>query len=232
MKPIIRWTIGPVSEDGFKCLNFSVFQFRKLYKDYFRYVICHNGLSDGQKKLLPDVELVDQSMFISSLPVFHCGPAWKLYPPRLSIESHEIIIDNDVVIYKKPEAIAEFLKEKDMFVVTEAFKRSYSGIYQKDIPENFNINSGLVCLPPNFDYRKELLKNEFKKWENHFDEQTLVAKVLSVQKKIKIITLSEIYVCFDQYKQGSCGVHLVGLNNKNKSSYLKMLQLSIGLKYL
>ena len=185
MKPIIRWTIGPVSEDGFKCLNFSVFQFRKLYKDYFRYVICHNGLSDGQKKLLPDVELVDQSMFISSLPVFPCGPAWKLYPPRLSIESHEIIIDNDVVIYKKPEAIAEFLKEKDMFVVTEAFKRSYSGIYQKDIPENFNINSGLVCLPPNFDYRKELLKNEFKKWENHFDEQTLVAKVLSVQKKNK-----------------------------------------------
>jgi hypothetical protein len=232
MIPIIRWVIGPVSEDGFECLKLSVFHFRKLYKDSFRYVVCYNGLSNSQKKLLPDVELLDQSNFMKSLPVFPCGPAWKLYPPRISVETHEIIIDNDIVIYKKPEAIAEFLKEKDMFVVTESLKRSYSGIYQKDIPENFNINSGFVCLPPNFDYRKELLKNKLKKWENHFDEQTLVAKVLSVQKKIKIINLSEIYVCFDRYKEGSCGVHLVGLNNKINSLDLKVLQRSIGLKHL
>ena len=176
--------------------------------------------------MLPLVDqLVDQFSFSD---VLSCqppakkhkgGPAWKLYPPRLDLEVHEIVIDNDVVIYNKPTMMEQFLNRNDMIVVAEAFKRSYSGRLEPQIPLGFNINTGIMCFPPNFDLLKMLQEClDSKGWENHFDEQTTVAYTLRENPNVHMIPLSEVSVCHEQYQAGSCGIHFVGVNN-GKTEY-------------
>tara|TARA_Y100000034_G_C6905697_1_gene420169 strand:+ start:4628 stop:5305 length:678 start_codon:yes stop_codon:yes gene_type:complete len=221
MKPIIRWTIGgQLSNESFVILQLSVKNVKRLWGDQFEYMICYNGLKDH--KGLPKVDrLIDQSEFRDSLPFPPRGPAWKLYPPRLNISVHEIIIDNDLLLYEKPALLEKFLETDDMIVITEAFRRSYSGQLESKIPADFNINTGLMCFPPNFDFAQYLV---VKEWEHHFDEQTAVAFALSKIPNVHIIPLSDVFVCFEEYRRAKCGLHFVGVNGGNRTywdSYLR-----------
>lgn len=218
-KPIIRWIIGPVTEEGFDCLCHSVKLIQNLYQNRFTYIICCNNLSKNQESKLPPVDnFVNQNDFSNCLPfpppTNKGKPAWKLYPPRINPFVHEIIIDNDLIIYRKHPSIEEFLKRTDLFVVTQAIKRSYSERFSSEIPDDFNINSGLLCLPPFFDYQKEIVKllKIPEQWEEHTDEQTIIASILT-KKSTKIIPFSEISVCYKEFKKGTYGTHFVGLNS-------------------
>lgn len=210
MALLIRWVIGPVSPLGFDCLNVSTKLMQHLYPKA-RLVVCHNGLSEEQKTKLPPVELFEQKGDV-------WGPAWKLFPPRLDVNDHEILIDNDIVLYERSEIIEEFLGQTKLCVVTEAYKRSYSPQFEDLVPTDFNINSGLVCLPPGFDYGRSIQsvfdysrRIKAKLWEDHFDEQTIVASVLS-RNTTKIIPITDISVCVTSYVRGRIGTHFVGLN--------------------
>ena len=225
MKPIIRWTIGPASKLGFLSLRLSVFLAKKIFADKFDYAICYNNLEEKEILNFPDVDIIiDQKKYIGIYGDLEpCGPAWKLYPARLRMSSHEICMDNDFLLYCKPKEIDKFINEK-RFVITQAHTRSYHGVLKNFIDNNFNINSGFVCLPPEYDYQSEIKKTieEFGiKWENHFSEQTLVAYIFSNKKPI-ILNIKKISVCVDELKFGSCGMHLVGLN-KDKSSFGKTI---------
>ena len=80
---------------------------------------------------------------------------WKLYPARIRKECHEIIIDNDILIYKLPKKIINFLNSNHI-ILTESHKRSYSGVLKNIIPYEFNINSGIIGLPPNYDFENDI----------------------------------------------------------------------------
>ena len=144
MKPIIRWTIGPSSKLGFLSLRLSVFWAKKLFGRDFDYAICHNNLSKEEVLNLPSVDiLIDQKEYVGIYGDLEpCGPAWKLYPPRLRKDAKEICLDNDLILYSRPAEIDDFMNH-DIFLITESYKRSYHGILQHLIKENFNINSGL-----------------------------------------------------------------------------------------
>lgn len=232
MQPLIRWVIGPVSDNGFECLRLSVKLAQRLYPEC-RFAVCHNGMSNEQLASLPPVELVDQSSFVNSIelpPPNEVGkPAWKLYPPRLNEEGHEIILDNDILLYKRSELIDEFLGRKDLCLVTEAYKRSYGVRFEDLVPPDFNINSGVVCLNPGFNYWRSIKsvldygkKIGFVAWEDHFDEQTVVATILSRQNT-KIIPLEDIHVCAADYRKGRIGMHFVGLNGSEDQHWLRYL---------
>ncbi len=217
IKPIIRWTIGPVSPEGFITLYIAVKKIQKLYGNLFTYIICYNDLSDFQKSLLPSVDqLIDQKDYINSLPIpppesFDLRPAWKIYPPRLDLDNYEIIIDNDVIIYKKLPIFDKFLQH-NILAVTEGAKRSYSGPFEHLIPQGLNINTGIMCLPPGFDLKNKLIDN-LSIWQNRLDEQTLLAYILSKETNLEIIPQSDIFVCCDASGLGKCGVHFVGMNS-------------------
>jgi hypothetical protein len=154
-------------------------------------------------------------------------PAWKLYPPRLFIESHEIMMDNDVVIYRKPKLFDEFFEKKDLIVATQGYG-VYSSILKKSIPKNFHVNSGVLCFPPNFNFESilsNLIISHKLKWDNNFDEQTLVSYAIwSSSIKVKILSMSEIHICVGKYLKGNCGQHFVGLNNENKSHWNRFMR--------
>jgi hypothetical protein len=206
MRKIVRWTIGQTNSHAVACLCKSIQLWRKLFDNQFEMVVCYNAAMP-----VVNCRLVNQNEFKDSLPFSPFTTAWKLYPPRLDIESHEIFIDNDLVLYNKPDCIEEFLRTNSCFI-TQAWKRSY-GKNDSLVPENFTANSGLFGLPPGFDFQKAIIRIG-SRWETHFDEQGVVAAIMS-KTKANIIPLRDIKVCVPEEEFGLArvGMHFVGLNN-------------------
>lgn len=221
-KPVLRWVVGDCHELGIKTLLFSIKNIKKIYQNNFYYCICFNSINVSKtlKQCFEEVDLViNQNNFFQSLsysPYVKKGPHWKLYPPRICKNQHEIIIDNDIVIYDKIQEIEDFLSQKNIFITTAAIKRSYSNQFGNIVSKNFNINSGLVGLPPLYDYKKEIEDVLIKgsgKWRHHFDEQTVVAAILQ-KNNSKIIPFKTISACCNitKFILGEKGTHFLGVN--------------------
>jgi hypothetical protein len=222
LKPVVRWVVGACNPLGYDVLYESIINFKKIYKDKFLYCICYNSrqIHNKLKKSFNCVDRVfNQRKLKNALtynPEIKKGPHWKLYPPRIFKNQHELILDNDIIVYEKIEQIEEFLSNEDIFITTRAIRRSYNKKYDNHIKQGFNINTGLVGLPPNFDYEQEILKimkNAKEEWSNHFDEQTLVARILQNKKTI-VIPFEILSSCcsLTRFAIGKKGTHFIGAN--------------------
>lgn len=220
-KSIIRWTIGNTSKSGLECLKFSIKKFIYFYKENFDYYVCYNNINFKEISDLShlDVKFIDQKNFIKEINIPpKDNPCWKLYPPRIDINSYEIFVDNDLVLHKKID-LENYISNKKFFI-TEAIKKSY-GSFNDLINEKFNFNTGFFGIPPFFDFKKEI-NNVVEKfnvnWENsRYEEQGLVSYIFK-NLNYEIIDLNKIYVCYKNYKKGIYGMHFVGLN-KNFTKY-------------
>lgn len=220
MKPLIRWTIGPVSTSGFEVLEASVSKIKDLYGNLFDYVICYNQINPTRLKLL-GVELFEQKE--NSLPIKPYSVAWKLYPPRLRLDSHEIIIDNDIILFKKLEEIDLFL-ESNKALIYEGLNRKFTlGRYK--LPIGVVINSGIYGLPPGFDFEKKVRAKLLGDWEkcrdreSTFDEQGLVASILYYEDHI-LISQKKVPIFQEcPNKKAAYGFHFSGVNWKENYKY-------------
>jgi hypothetical protein len=215
MSLLARWTIGKTKADGYRCLKESIESFLSLYEA--EVVICHNC----EAEMLPDLPypLYDQRKNYTIEPM---GVAWKLYPPRISPEKHEICIDNDIVFMKKIKQIDKFIAN-DCTLLLEGDGRVY-GRFEKHVPPEYEINSGVYGMPPNFDLERYVNFYANKPWEENalgvhadsktFDEQGIVALALLDYQKTLIIPKSSITNCEHQYIP-SDGMHFIGLNRRN-----------------
>lgn len=248
MKPLIRWTMsGVLSKLSFIILKHSVKFVKKLYPEC-DFVICCNQINEFQIKKIKElnVELYFQrdsdSLGFMPIPLKNSvdGVHWKLYPPRLRKSSHEIFIDNDIVLHKRVPLIDDFLLQ-DFSLVYEGLYRLL-GNYDHHVPKGYKINSGIFGIPPDYDFedclRKKISTNS--QWKDKFDEQGLVASVLLDYKNYQMIKQVEIpiienvkwepKVYYDDKK--CCGFHFVGGNRtenhegwNNYISYLKFKRL-------
>lgn len=216
MKPLVRWTIGPVSQKGIDTLCLSIDKWISVYNDEFDMVVCFNGLKDSQISQIP-IKSIDQNEYKNSLKYQPFDTTWKLYPPRLSINSHELFIDNDLIVYARSETIEKFLNSSTLSIITSAHKRFY-GAYNQFVSPELKVNSGLFGVPPNFDLAKAI--NRFilvypqSGWSYHSDDEGVLACVLP---NLCVIPMDEIHVCnpsvdFSPYSLGSCGTHFAGSN--------------------
>jgi len=220
LKPLVRWTISNSSDEGFECLRASIVEWRKIYGDEFDMVICHNNLSDHQYGKINKFGLscVDQKNYTRSILYLPSETAWKLYPPRLRLNTHEIIIDNDVIIYGRLPDIDEFLESYDI-LICEAHRRFF-GQFDSFIKADLKINTGIVGFPPSLDVRQEInsiLKTYPNKgWLTHCCEQGVIGMLLR-NNPFKLISLEDVSICnplcdFAPYKVGKCGIHFASLN--------------------
>lgn len=212
---LIRWTIGPVSKCGFEILRESVSRFQDVYPDVRR-VVCYNGVSPELLQGI-DAELVDQTLFSTSLSFPPSGPAWPLYPPRISLDEHEMFVDNDVVIYRNVSEIDQFLDSEDIVFFSEGTRRRY-GNYDHLVPPSIKINSGLFGIPPGFPFLSKIEHalglNKLGRHEHHHDFQGIVASSLvdfpfTLQIKTSTITLCEPE---QEISCGESGIHFVVAN--------------------
>lgn len=211
MKPIFRWTIGCNSlRRGFDVLDMSIKKAIGIYGDSFEWMICHNGEDPEKTEMVlsisskygvktmkqkwddsPMNDILPETAYNFDNPQDSTGSTWKLCPPRIDIRRHEIIMDNDIVLEKRLHEIDEFLaSEKTM--ITQGAGRFY-GRYDSMIEKGGCYNSGLIGLPPGFDFKKKLndawsiSKN---KRMTYADEQGLVSHVLTGVDHILVRTSS------------------------------------------
>jgi len=214
MRSIVRWTIGDVQPAGYECLARSIIKFRQLYD--VEIVVCHNG---SQKLEFCDANLditcINQS---ESFGPLDAGVAWKLYPPRIDIDRHELFIDNDVIIEQHIEQLDKFFSKTDCTLLLEGESRNY-GRFEKHVPPGFNINSGIFGIPPGFNLEK-YIRFYGDNWVNNcfhtsktWDEQGLVATALLSNKKTLIIPNTTVTNCESRFKPAK-GMHFVGLNRR------------------
>lgn len=228
VKPIVRWTIGGNSSDeGFRCLQMAITAWRKIYHDEHELYVCHNSMSHDRLSWLKSlsVNLVCQEDFVDTLPIPpSTGPEWKLYPPRLSLQNHEMFIDNDVVIYERLNVLDEALLS-NVILASTAVTYAY-GSFQKLVKlDRTPVNTGFLLFPPGYDLRKKVSDVCYGlavKWEKFCDEQGLLACLL--YDNAEFIPLHMLAIChymFDAPCYGTCGSHFVGLN-RNKNPYFKL----------
>jgi len=191
MKPLIRWTIGPVHRLGFEALEYSTKYLKKIYGDQFDYLICHNQQSPNRLECIKKlgIPLYEQTCEIPGMwPIdgkFHTG--WKLYPPRLRQDAHEIVIDNDVIIFKRLKVIDRFLESNKVLFTSGRFRNL--GPYEEDVPKGMMFNSGIIGFPPGFDFTSMVLEkmSHGNGWsDNYFEEQGIIASILTNQDFIEI----------------------------------------------
>lgn len=197
-KPLFRWIVGNVSNLGMQIFLEALRKTpQALGVDSFDWLVCYNNLTDDQFRQLSlaisgtSVKLLRQNYSETVIPFPEDGrhSFWKLCPPRCRINSHEIVVDNDLVIFKKIKEIGDFLNSDKILWLDEPIK--YLGAYRGFFEDAETFNSGLIGFPPFYDFGAELGKFWIK-WGNdrcfkYGDEQGLIGAILRKQKKIVIL---------------------------------------------
>ena len=215
--PVVRWTIGPVSDSGFQSLGLSITSFLHFYP-HVEPIVCFNCQPDKISWLPDHILRYDQSRHQDD-EIKPIGVAWKLYPPRLAPERHELFIDNDVVFLEPIPEIDQFFNG-DITLLLQGLSRNY-GRYEKHVPPGYCINSGIFGCPPGFNLNKYVKFFGGIAWEENvanrsktFDEQGIVALALLQYKKFAIIPDTSVTNCEMKLINGK-GLHFVGVN-RNK----------------
>ena len=227
LKPLIRWTIGSYELDpiGLECLKTSVICFKKIYNNIDT-IITYNCFPkhflDKLKQVseITETPIYEQRLSENKLiiPPKQNHGSWKLCPARLRPQSHEIFIDNDLVIFRKNNRINKFLENTKYAIITADIDRFY-GSLEFDLPMNLKCCNGFFGLPPYYDLdaaiNQSLNTLSYKKWEAYHDEQSMVIHAMhrDFQSNMLQIPIEEISVCaLNTFKAATHGHHFVGLN--------------------
>lgn len=217
MKPLVRWTIGPVNGCGMEILEESVKQFGRIYPEFDR-VVCYNQIPISD---LPEFEtevvLYEQSSGDLAYPLMGyddplinvdaqlrkygmAGSGWKLCPPRLRIDTHELWLDNDIVIWERIPQINEWLVSQKN-IISEGRGRIF-GQFSHLVPSHLKLCAGFFGLHNGFDFNFAILEH-CKLLHGgalgHYDEQGLVSAIISnsshivvPQTELRIVQHNEI----------------------------------------
>lgn len=237
MRPIARWTVGHVSNCGMDILMESTKVFEKIYPE-FDLMVCYNNID---RSILPKfsskviVRQQHSNEINYPLTAFDdplegvayrkggmAGSGWKLVPPRLNIKTHELWIDNDIIVRNRMKDIDSWLKKTNCGIISEGLGRIF-GVYESLIPKQLKICAGFFGLPPHFDFHATILK--YCKCLNgkslgHYDEQGLVAATITNMKNFIIVPQERLRIvenhhAFDNFADG---IHFVGANRLDKHS--------------
>lgn len=227
-KPLFRFTVGNCLQQGLDILIESVNRTtRALGIDNWDWAICYNGLNREEFEYLKNgvgdkpIQLISQSWVTCPIDD-NCqsprkldgsfewngnrcgGTLWKVCPARMRMESHEIVMDNDIVILKKFKQIDEWLSCNDKALILEEPIKFYGRYDCLFDPNEAYLNSGFMGFPPGYDFGQEINAN----WQRYgkytsltqADEQGLLTYTLSQLPNIRIKKEQMIEVLNRDYK--------------------------------
>lgn len=226
----LRWTIGDVSSRGFVALRLSLWGARSIFGADAAYVVLVNSISIEQAQRLtgPAPDAVAWYRADARMPSWLRdefldaglaeGVAWKLAPIRWFPDGFELSLDNDVVLWAMPDAIADWLADPEGRCLIAEDVVASSGQFAKlcgPAPRNLGIRG----LPPNFDLEVQLravLTEHPVRLRSELDEQGLQIAALSREREPWVVSLDDVTICspFPPHlpQLGRCGAHFVGLN--------------------
>jgi hypothetical protein len=207
----------------------SIVGARKVFGDRAEYIVCVNTIDvDTAREHVGLIEQLvtwhDSSHDVPSWlqpyldPKMAEGVAWKLAPVRLDENCHTLSLDNDVILWRLPESIREWLDEDDALLIAEDVRACHGKFARWCGPEPRN--SGIRGLPPTFDAEsrlQDLLRATGVQLESETDEQGLQVALVT-REKHRVVTLNEVtisgYFRPHRLELGYCGAHFVGVNAK------------------
>jgi len=224
MKPVFRWTVGNCTDQGIEILCESVRSAIEIYENEFKWHILYNNLTPKQ---LSKVAAVAESFGVimrrqhsRDLPIpqksmggphsssgkFDCdgskvgGTLWKICPGRIVHDTHEIVMDNDIVLTGRVPEIDKFLGSSKLLILQDnvKFYGKFASFVHSDVP----LNTGLIGLPPDYYFSDEINELYYAYREtqsspdytnlSQADEQGMLASVIS--KKDHIVISNEVVV--------------------------------------
>jgi hypothetical protein len=159
------------------------------------------------------------------------------------METHEIVMDNDVVLLKLLPQIDEFLANKDKALILEEpirFYGRYDNLFPLS-PQGPFLNSGLMGFPPGYDFGAEIRKNWMANGSymnlSQADEQGLLVYTLNQIPSIRIDKTQIIELLARDYSYKvtgrEYGIHFTQSNkiphHRSWLNYMEMLAKSISL---
>ena len=226
----IRWTIGDVNPRGFAALRLSVWGAWRLFGASARYRIHVNtvSLADARARtgaLPPAVEWEPVTRVLPACLAPHLDPsmaegvAWKLVPLRAFPEDHELALDNDLVLWRVPDALTDWLEGGAPFLLAEDVRACFGSF--GELCGERPLNTGVRGLPPGFALETALadvLARRPGLLRSELDEQGLQVAALLGAGDVAVVGLDEVTICspFPPHLPhlGSAGAHFVGLNSR------------------
>lgn len=225
----VRWTVGDVSRYGFDALRLSIWGARRVFGDRAAYAVCVNSVSaDEARARTGDVPegVRWRTVRWSALPdvvAAHLDPAmaegagWKLAPPRLYADRHELALDNDCILWEMPAAVARWLALGDACLIAEDVRAGFGKFAHLcgEAPRN----GGIRGTPPGYDLEAALravLARHPVTLASELDEQGLQVAAVSLGGAPCVVSVDDVTICSPFWPHrpelGRCGAHFVGLN--------------------
>jgi SAM-dependent methyltransferase len=171
-RPLIRWVKGDGLDDD--VTRSAIAQATRLFGGDVDYCLQVNGLDMARARRV--VELAVQPVHIwrqspednrplstaldlAGCPVERFGYWWKWFPPRVRPHAPEWILDGDQVLVRRPPWFRAWAAGADGVRVSQEepdFSYSY-GQYVRAVDRDRKLYSGLVSLPPDFDFFSAML---------------------------------------------------------------------------
>jgi hypothetical protein len=154
------------------------------------------------------------------------GVGWKLAPLRLCPAVHELSLDNDVILWRKPRRLLQWLAQTERCLIAQDVERCL-GQFDEDCPEGA-YNSGIRGLPPEFNLERAMqtviagYERRTRKpllLTSELDEQGLQVAAAALFSAPLVVPITDVTICSPfwpkQQSLGQCGAHFVGLNARH-----------------
>ncbi|PIB32230.1 hypothetical protein BFP78_10300 [Gaetbulibacter sp. 5U11] len=155
---IIRWTFGETEErstslQSFDMLDCSLSFASLIFPNAKMYIVYNSLKSDLTLNKLRKIALGKAGLIESNTKWENKkkNSFWKYVPIRIDSSKYELILDSDVVLWEVPDIINKWLNSDGVLINTDWNGRNY-GSFEKDIPENFTFNAGILGFPPQYSF--------------------------------------------------------------------------------
>ncbi|CCE06132.1 conserved hypothetical protein [Bradyrhizobium sp. STM 3843] len=233
MPPLgIRWTIGDVNPAGFDALRLSIHGAMRLFGSEAAYRIYVNTIpvDEARRRVGAIADAVQWLPVDSDIPPLLRtylgdgmaeGVAWKLLPLRAFPDQFELSLDNDVILWRIPPAMTQWLRSGDAAASLIAADVAAAFGQFTDLCAPVARNSGIRGLGPATAFERGLervLRIKPVALRSELDEQGLQIAVLDHLGSPLLVETSEVTICSPFYPHdpelGRSGAHFVGLNTR------------------
>jgi hypothetical protein len=154
------------------------------------------------------------------------GVGWKLAPLRLFPALHELSLDNDVILWRMPRRLLQWLAQNERCLIAQDVERCL-GQFDEDCREGA-YNSGIRGLPPEFNFERAMqtviARHERRTRKpllltSELNEQGLQVAAATLLSAPLVVPTTDVTICSPfwpkQQSLGQCGAHFVGLNARH-----------------
>jgi hypothetical protein len=227
----LRWTIGDVADEGFESLRLSLWGAERLFPADAAFHVCVNTMPvDEARQRTGNVPERVRWQFVERQvpPVLEPfldramseGTAWKFIPLLLDSDTPELAVDNDLILWELPGAVAKWMDDPDGRLIAADVTPAHGQFADQCGPEPRN--SGIRGTPAGFDYERcirSVLGENPVTLRSELDEQGLQIAAVSNDCQPYVVSREDVTICspFPPHmpELGRCGAHFVGLNTRD-----------------